>query len=176
MGFPGKRFLVVSLCLCLGIGSVGGALAAAAEPVNFKQLLPLVTVKLPGWEMEGDPRGSTMKNPGFTFSEVEASYKQGDKTLVIRIMDNPQAAMAFMAMGYAQGMVMESTEETIKGVKISDCPGIETFRPKEKEAKIDLITANRFMVTMEGQGFDNAEELKNLLQHVDLAKLAELAK
>ena len=164
----GFWFLVILLGATL-------AWAAAGEPVNFKQLLPLVKANLPGWEMDGEPRGATMKNPGIMFSEAEAGYKQGEKHFTIKIMDSPQAAMGFMGLSYAQGMEMESTEESIKGTKINGMPAVETYRPPVKEAKIDVLAANRFLVTVEGQGFESIHELKNLLVHFELGKLAELA-
>ncbi len=65
------------------------ATAAQAEPVHFKELIPLLTVKLPGWT-PGTPSGSTVKAP-LEASEATLEYTNGDKTLEIGIYDGGPA-------------------------------------------------------------------------------------
>ncbi|MGQ9921538.1 MAG: hypothetical protein ACUVRZ_09460 [Desulfobacca sp.] len=161
----------VLLQILLAAGVVG-----AGEPVHFRQLLPLVDINLPAWEKDGEASGTTVKNQGITFTEVEGRYKKGDQTIQIRILDNPTVPMSFVGLGYALGMVTESTEESVKGTKIFEYPALETMRFKDKEAKIELLAADRFLVVLEGQGFTDIKPLKEILAAFPLPELAELAK
>lgn len=148
----------------------------AGEPVHFRQLLPFVDINLSGWEKDGEASGTTVKNQGITFTEVEGRYKKGDQTIQIKILDNPTVPMSFVGLGYTLGLVMETTEESVKGTKIFEYPALETVRFKDKEAKIEMLAANRFLVVIEGQGFTDVQALKEILSSMPLSKLAELAK
>lgn len=53
---------------------------------------------------------------------------------------------------------------------------MEKFKHKEKEGEIILPVANRFMVTIKGNGLDNTEVIKEVAGKLDLKKLAGLAK
>ncbi len=165
--------LIISGSLLLA-GVLPGA-AVAYEPVHFKKLLPILEVAVPGWQKDGNPIGTTVKNQGIVFTEVEARYKKGEQSFQIKILDNPMVPMGFLGLGYTQGFIMESTEESVQGTKIFGYPTMETMRPQDKEAKIEMLAANHFLVVVEGQGFQNMQELKDVLAHFDIPKLAELA-
>ncbi|MDP1761920.1 MAG: hypothetical protein Q8L43_06825, partial [Deltaproteobacteria bacterium] len=79
---------------------------AGAEVVNFKELLPFVDIKIPGWTMEGKPSGSTLKQGQVMLSETRVSFKAGDKTLEIIIMDFLGKTIPFLT---GQQLQMEST-------------------------------------------------------------------
>ena len=66
------------------IGLVGPVWAGV---VNFTELLPFVDMKIPGWTMEGQPCGTTLKQGKVMVSEARVSFKAGDQTLEIIIMD-----------------------------------------------------------------------------------------
>jgi len=148
---------------------------AAAEPVNFRDLLPLVKVNLPGWGLQGEPQGQTVKTPQMTVSEVEADYVSGSKTLAIKIIDSSLGQAAYSGMGFLQGMEVDTSEETTRGTKIKDFPAVETYRSQDKEARLTILVAQRFLVALEGASFDGVQELKTVAEHLDLAKLAALA-
>ena len=48
----------------------GLAVPAGAEVVNFKELLPFVDINIPGWTMEGQPCGTTLKQGKVMLSEA----------------------------------------------------------------------------------------------------------
>jgi hypothetical protein len=144
-----------------------------AEVVNFKELLPFVDMKIPGWTMEGKPSGTTLKQGNVMVSEARVSFRAGDQTLEIVIMDFLGKIIPFLA---AQQLQMESSEETLRTTEVQGFKAIETFRHQEKQGELNISVADRFWVKLDGEGIDNLEVLKKVAQQMDLKKLATLAK
>ena len=146
---------------------------APAEVVNFKELLPFVDMKIPGWTMEGKPSGSTLKQGQVMLSETRVSFKAGDKTLEIIIMDFLGKTIPFLT---GQQLQMESTEETVRTTEVQGFKAFETFHHQDKQGELNISVADRFWVKIDGEGIDNLEVLKNVAQQMDLKKLATLAR
>jgi hypothetical protein len=163
--------LAVAALVC---GTPASDAAAAGEPVHFKELLPVVDLKLPGWDMSDKPSGTTVKHEGFSMSEAKASFHAGDKTLEVVVLDFKGQAMPWLGM--LGKMEMESTEESIRTISINGFKALETFRPKDKHGELNISVADRFWVKLEGEGLDNIEPLKAAAGQMDLKKLATLAK
>jgi hypothetical protein len=158
---------------------VGAGLAqqkTTEELVNFKQLLPFVNLKLPGWELQGEPEGSTVKSSMMKMSEAKADYKSGDKSLEVTIVDGSMAKMAFMGMGLMKGVEVQTSKETTRTTKVQGFEAVETFKHKDKDGQLTILVANRFVVTLEAKNVENIQELKDLADHLELKKLAALAK
>jgi hypothetical protein len=158
----------------MGLIILAGAGLARAELVHFKQLIPLVDLKWAGWEMTGKPTGTTMKQGEISMSEARATYRRGDQSLDIVILDFMGKAMPFMALG--QQLEMETSEESIRSTTIQGFKGLETFRTKEHHGELNLNVADRFWVKIDGNGIDNLEVLRAVAKQMNLTKLAELAK
>jgi len=163
--------LVMAVMVC---GTPASYAAGAGEPVHFKELLPLVKLKLPGWEMSDKPGGTTVKHEGFSMSEAKASFHAGDKTLEVIILDFVGQAMPWLGM--LGKMEMESSEESIRTTSVAGFKALETFRPKDKHGELNISVADRFWVKLAGEGLDNLEPLKAAAGQMDLKKLATLAK
>ena len=166
------KFKAVIL-LALSAILFGAALAARADVVHFKELLPLVDIKIPGWAMEGKPSGTTLKQGNVMVSEARASFKSGDKTLEVIIMDFLGKPIPFV-MG--QQLEMESSEETIRTIEVQGFKAMESLRPQDKQGELNISVADRFWVKIDGEGIDNLDVLKTVAQQMDLKKLASLAK
>lgn len=146
-----------------------------AQPVHFKELMSVLAIDPPeGWQVAEKPQGKTLKSP-VQMSEAEVKFRSGDdKDIEIKIVDGLGSMMPFMSL--AQGMEMESSEEYVKPIEIQGFKGTEKFEYKGKEGEIILPVANRFLVTLEGEGMDDNEILKEVAGKLDLKKLAGLAK
>jgi hypothetical protein len=166
------RVVLIALLALLGLIS-GSVLAAGGGAINFRELLPLVEIKLPGWDMEGKPGGTTLKQGKMMVSEARASFRSGDKTLEIIIMDFLGKPMPFL-MGQPQEM--QSTEETVRTTDVHGFKALESFRNQDRQGELNISVADRFWVKIEGEGIDNLEVLKAAAQHLDLKKLATLAR
>ena len=146
---------------------------AWAEVVNYKELLPLVDIKIPGWTMEGKPSGTTLKQGDVMVSEARVSFRAGDQTLEVIIMDFLGKTIPFLT---GQQLQMESSEETMCTTEVQGFKAFETCRLKDRQAEMNISVADRFWVKIDAEGIDNLEVLKNVVQQMDLKKLASLAK
>jgi hypothetical protein len=160
-------FLALSWLIC------GLALSALADVVHFKQLLPFVDIKIPGWAMEGKPSGTTLKQGQMVVSEARASFKADGKTMEVVIMDFLGKPFPFL-MG--PQMEMETSEEIVHTTEVQGFKALENYRAQDKEGELNISVANRFWVKIDGEGIDDLKVLKDAAQQMDLKKLATLAK
>jgi len=174
MGRLLRRGLLGLVMAGLAVWTMTPAAALPGELVNFKQLLPFVDLKLSGWEMAEKPSGTTIKQQQFQMSEAKASYRAGDKTLEIVVLDFLGQTMPWVAT--LPQMEMESSEEYLRTITVGDFKALENYKFKDKHGELNINVANRFWVKLEGEGIDNTEPLKAAAQQMDLKKLATLAK
>ena len=169
----GDRLRQVTL-LALALVLLAGVGTAAAEVVHFKELLPFVDLKIPGWQQDGKPSGTTMKQGKVSLSEARATYRAGDQTLEIVVMDFWGKSLPFLAEG--QQLEMETNEEKVRTTTVQDFKALETFRKPDKQGELNISVADRFWVKIDGDGIDNPEVVQTVAQQMDLKKLATLAK
>ncbi len=143
-----------------------------AEPVNFKELISLIDIKIPGWTA-GDPTGQTVKSP-VEASEATVEFTKGDMSLEVAIFDGGPAMAA--AMAATAQVEMESTEEVVKPVTIKGFKGSLYMHLKDKEADMVIMVRSRFAVSLSLRGSMDGELLKSAASQIDLAKLSTLGK
>jgi hypothetical protein len=146
---------------------------AGAEVVNFTELVPLVDIKIPGWTMEGKPSGTTLKQGNVMVSEARVSFRAGDQTLEVIIMDFLGKTIPFLT---GQQLHMETSEETMRTTEVQGFKAFETFHHQNRQGEMNISVADRFWVKIDGEGINNLEVLKTVVQQMDLKKLATLAK
>jgi hypothetical protein len=166
-----KRRMATLIGLLCMIFSLAGP--AWAEVVNFKELLPFVDIKIPGWTMEGKPCGTTLKQGKVMVSEVRVSFRAEDQTLEVIIMDFLGKPIPFLN---GQHLEMESSEEIVRTTEVQGFRAFETLRHRDKQGELNISVADRFWVKIDGEGIDNLEVLKKVVQQMDLKKLGNLAK
>ncbi len=169
-----RKNLLATLALALGLAGLT-ALPAAAQPVDFQELVSLVDLKIPGWELESKPEGMTMKRPEVQMSQAAAKFRSGSQTMDILIMDFPGKASPIPRLG-DKPMELDTGEMQIRTVTIQGCPGTELYRTRDKFGDLNIVVAGRFWVKLTGTGIDGPEVLRAAAQQMDLKKLASLAK
>jgi hypothetical protein len=174
---PGHRAAAAKckLAILLGLSWIIFGLAgpAGAEVVNFKELLPFVDIKIPGWTMQGKPSGTTLKQGKVMLSEARVSFRAGDQTLEVIIMDFQGKTIPFLT---GQHLQMESSEETVRTTEVQGFKAFEAFHLQDRQGELNISVADRFWVKLDGEGIDNLEVLTKVAQQMDLKKLAALAK
>lgn len=148
------------------------AVPALADPVDFKELIPLVSLSIPGWTAE-TPRGQTMRQP-LEASEATLEFAKGELRLEVAIYDGGAAMGA--AMGAAGQVEMETTEESVKPVSAKGFKGSLFRRFKDKEADLVLMVPPRFAVSLHLTGSSDGELLLGVASQMDLARLSALGK
>lgn len=174
---PGHRAKAAKckLAIVLGLSWIIFGLAgpAGAEVVNYKELLPFVDIKIPGWTMQGKPSGTTLKQGKVMLSEARVSFRAGDQTLEVIIMDFLGKTIPFLT---GQHLQMESSEETMRTTEVQGFKAFEIFHLQDRQGELSISVADRFWVKLDGEGIDNLEVLTKVAQQMDLKKLAALAK
>lgn len=148
-------------------------LPAWAGVVNYKELLPFVDIKIPGWSMQGKPCGTTLKQGNVMVSEARASFRSGDMTLELTIMDFFGKTIPFLT---GQKLELECPEETVRTTGVQGFRAMESYRRQDRQGELHISVADRFWVKLDGDGVDDLEVLKIAAQQMDLKKLAALAK
>ena len=148
------------------------AATAQAEPVNYKELIPLLSITLPGWTANA-PTGQTVKTP-VEASEAVLEFNNEDKHLEVAIYDGGPAMGA--AMATSSLMEMESPDEVVKPATVKGFKGTLYLHIKENEADLVIMVPSRFAVSLHLDGGIDGELLKNAASQIDLAKLATLGK
>ncbi|MFZ5425817.1 MAG: hypothetical protein ACOZEN_02490 [Thermodesulfobacteriota bacterium] len=161
-----RAFLTAFFSLIVLAGTV------RAEPVNFKELIPLISIKVPGWTA-GEPTGQTVKSP-VEASEATIEFTKDDMTLEVAIFDGGPAMAA--AMAATAQVEMESTEEVVKPVTVKGYKGSLYLHLKDKEADLVIMVPSRFAVSLQLRGSMDGELLKSVAGQIDLDKLATLGK
>lgn len=165
------RRLITFFSLLLLISRL--VLPAQADVVNFKELLPFVDIEIPGWAMVGKPCGNTQKQGKMMVSEARVSFRSGDRTLEVIIMDFQGKPIPFLK---GQQLEMETSEEIVHVTEVQGFRALVSYRQQTKQGELNISVADRFWVKLDGEGIDDLEILRTAAQQLDLKRLAALAK
>ncbi len=168
----GRCKLLALALTALGLLALSGGAPAATVP--FQELLPFVDLKLPGWQLDGKPSGATVKHGDFQVSEARASFRAGDRTLEVTIMDFSGQPLPFLAG--VQQLDMQTGEERVRTTTVQGFKALETFRAQDHQGELNISVADRFWVKIDGDAIDSPEPLTAAAGQMDLKKLAALAK
>jgi hypothetical protein len=153
-----------------GLAQMGQG-AANATVIDFEVLKTLIP-ELPGWT-RGDVKGEQV-SMGVKMSKARTSYQKGDSSMTLEIVDTSfnQLLLAPMTVFMAAGYEERSDDGYTRSISLAGAPGFEKWRKQGKDGEVNLLVANRFMVTAEGNNIENIDVLKKAVQTVDLNKLA----
>ena len=141
--------------------------------VDFEKLIPFLPSPA-GWD-RGKPEGHQVTSP-VAISTAEAQYTKGTYRAHVTITDSafsPVFMMPFtmlMSMNYGE----RSTSGYKKSVAYSAQPGLEDWNSDNKHGEITVIANKRFVIQATGDGFDSMDELKAVVNSIDLTKLGAL--
>jgi hypothetical protein len=145
---------------------------AQAEPIDYKELLPLLNIDVPGWT-PGAPTGQTVTSP-VEASEAVLQFTNGDMRLEVAIYDGgPAMASAMSAVARSES---ETPEEVVKPLVIKGFKGALFLHPKDNEADLVVMVPDRFAVSAHLAGGVDGELLKSTVTRIDLEKLAQIGK
>ena len=145
-----------------------------AEPVNFRTLRDLLPAEAAGLA-QGETEGSTDGAMGFSISQVEAVYGEGDRRIDIGVMDyGAIPSMAMMGLGWTMAdLDRESGSTYERTVEMGGRRGYRSYDSDAQSGEFSLIVADRFHVEVTGTGVTD-DDLEAALRAVDLAGLEAL--
>lgn len=143
------------------------------EVVDFevlKALLPEVN----GWTQSG-ARGEQVSMP-MKFSRAEARYSRGEGNVELEITDSAlnQMLLAPLSMYLAAGYAERSDEGFKRAAKIGGHPGIEDWNSASKRGEVTAVVNNRFVIQATGHDVDDLSAVRQIVDAVDLSRLAAL--
>ncbi len=159
------------------------AVQTQQKAVSFKKLQEfLPKIDLADFT-RGKPTGETNSMMGMSTSEAMVTYEgkgDGDESPTIEVKISDMAGVPFAQLGMSIITGQEFENETESGyektVKIKGFPGIEKVEKTEdfKEASLQLLVGNRFMVEFGGRGTNDIALIRKLADSMNLGELAKL--
>ncbi|NOR25678.1 MAG: hypothetical protein GQ542_15080 [Desulforhopalus sp.] len=157
-----------------------GEYSDAVDSLNFAEQLiqekkgsgleAFLPKPLEGWTAEvatSQAASSAMFGGGIT---AERRYNNGDKSIQVNIVaDSPMLQGIIMMMSNP----MFATADGGKMERINKQKALVKFDPKTKSGEVQIIVANRFMVSINGQEASK-KDLKDYAKTIDYKKMAEL--
>lgn len=157
-----------------------GDYSDAVDSLNFAEQLILqkkstgleafLPGPLKGWTAEtatSQAASSAMLGGGIT---AERSYNKGDSSIEIQIMaDSPMLQGVMMMMSNP----MFAGADGGKLERIGKQKAMVKFNPSTKKGDIQIVVANRFMVSIDGRGISK-KVLKDYAKAIDYKKMAQL--
>ena len=142
--------------------------------VEFEKLIPFLP-ELPGYT-KSKPRGE-QQTAVVKMSKADARYEKGDNSSIhIEIVDSAfnQLILAPVSMMMAMGYEERSSDGYTKAVTIAGSPAFEKWQNDGKDGEINVVVANRFIVSVKGNNVENIDVVRKAVQAIDLTKLAAL--
>lgn len=141
---------------------------------ELKNFLPSIN----SYVANDEPNGSQMNVPGMgSWSQVEQSFSNGDKTIDVTLFDYNGAfgafsgATALYSMGFSQEDGDKKSGSTDIG--IDGVVAYETVYKKSQRAELILIIVDRFFVTMNVDGTNDIGVLKDAAKGMKLDELVK---
>ena len=112
------------------------------------------------------------------FSQTEAQYEMGEAQIQVKIVDSAfnQMLVAPWAMFLTAGYEKESSDGYEKSVTIGGHPGFERWNSRNKDGELNLVVAQRFLVSIDGNNITDTKVLQDFASRIDTGKLTSLAK
>jgi len=174
--------LLVLTCVACGtskgaqpIDSAAGGEGSAtpANPVSVRDLLALLPAPA-GWERE-KPTGERPTTP-VNFADVMVRLMKGDATVTAKITDTAlnQALVAPYASSLAGADDRKTSSGYEKAIRVGDSPAFEKWDAATKSGTVTVVVNKRFIVEIDGSSIDDPKVLHEILEKIDLRKLADL--
>ncbi len=148
-----------------------------AKALNYKELIKYLPTSIDGYELNGEPTGSSIEVSGMSYSSAEVKFKSDNSSIHITLLDY-NAAMSMYSMStamWATGLKIDTPEELAQSIKLDDnTSGWETIKKKSKQTSLFLGIGNRFLLTIEGSNQENTDLLKTIAKSMDLDGLKDL--
>lgn len=152
------------------------AVQSGLEPIKFETLQTFLPsddfIKKDGWQKK-EMTGMALSEP-VRGSQAQLTIRKGDAQIVIDIIDTlfNQALYAPVAAFLAQGFSVTDEIGYKKAIAIQGEPAFEEWARSERRAAITVLVGKRFLVHLQGTGFNSTDPVKAVAGQINIAKLA----
>ncbi len=160
------------------LGAVGQIMAGGkdVQPVDFHKLKDMLPEALPGMQRK-EASGQSGEAMGFKGSSATARYSDGaSASISIEIADmGSLSGLAGLAARFDPNMEKETDTGYERTHKVDGQLVHERYDRRYRNGEVGVILADRFAVTVHGNGVD-PEALTGALKQIDLTRLASAAR
>jgi hypothetical protein len=146
-----------------------------AKAVNWRDLVGLLGDDIGGWKATAPARGETNTMGQFSVSEASRSYKNGDVTAHVKIVDTSMNNMLVAGWKMARSVTQDSSDRYQRPIDVGGQPAIEEWS-SGKHGKVTVLASDRFIIEADAGGVPDTKGLAELAGKLDMSKLASLAK
>lgn len=168
---PGAALSQAMAQLGQAMGGAGAAGQPAAPVVNWKALEPFAPEKLGDWTGQGELQGETTAAMGMQMSRVKRTYKKGDGTLSLEIIDTNASPIMRMGVNMAASLNIDGSDGVKKGITVNGNKGLLDWK-KTGSGKLTLLVGDRFLVSLRLRPAASVDEVQAVGNLVNTAGLA----
>lgn len=167
-----KPILILAL-LTLTAAGCGTSGDRPIAPVSIQALLTVLPEPL-DWQRE-KPNGERVTTP-LAFADASVRMMKGDATVTAKITDTGlnEILVAPFAAALAGDFTRETEHGYEKSIAVGDARGVERWDSGTRTGNLSIIVARRFVVEIDGSTIDSPKVLHDILEKIDLKKLADL--
>ena len=173
-----KRFAVIACASALIFtagcrSSTTDAGTAGPSLVSHTELAALLP-NIDGWQRTS-PRSGLVSLPA-PATNAATSYARGATKIDLEITDTGGAPEHIQPMSTVAGSDFTQTAANgyMKGTMLGGFPAIESWNHVDHVADLSILINGRFIVHASGTDVDKVETVRQLLEQVDLQKIATL--
>ncbi len=135
---------------------------------TLKGYMPSVS----GYTAEGEAETVQTKMGEMEYSVATQSYRNGDKSIKLVIADYNGVAGLTQAYSMMMNMSVETNTEVSKGEKFNGHSGWISYKKDNSDAQIGVAVSDRIWLIAEGDNGTTIDELRSVVNSMDLSKLA----
>ncbi len=158
--------------------SMARSMQSMGEPVKFQTLQEFLPsdafLKQDGWE-KTELTGMALSVP-VKGSQAQVTIRKGGTEIVIDIVDTVfnQSLYAPVAAFLASGFAVTNEQGYKKAITIQSQPAFEEWALTDRRASITVLVGERFLVHLQGKGFNGTDPVKAVASQINMSKLATL--
>lgn len=157
----------------MGAAGAGAAHKSAAHAVPSATLASFLP-SLSGFTAH-DPSTSSANFNGVEWSTAERQFDNGSKHVKITLADYNYAAGLTAAYSMLANYSMEDENQIQHGEKFGRYPGWVTWHKKSNDGEIGVIIGDRIYLMIEGSGGVSLDDLRAIVNQVNLDGVAKAA-
>jgi hypothetical protein len=148
-----------------------GSSAPAVDYTVLKAMVP----EIQGWE-RSEVKGEQGAFMNMSYSNAKGEFTKGEVSVALEITDTAmiQGLVMPFAMIAAGGFNQRSDDGYKRGVTINGHPGWEEWDIPGKSGEINVLVGKRFIVKGSGHDLPNMDPVKQVVESVNMTKLAAL--
>jgi hypothetical protein len=129
-----------------------------------------------GYTADGDIQTTQAKMGELEYSVANQSWTNGNKHLKVTIADYNGVQALTAAYSMLMNMSVETNGEVTKGEKFGGHPGWVQYHKDNSQAQIGVAVNDRLWLIAEGDNGATIDEVRALVNSIDLNKLASASK